>query len=113
MFTTHLSANYEQQWQIGANGLPAVRLPRDELAGVRLLQVCRRCCSGLFEMCAPTQQIVSFSILLANACLRPSATALPASSHPPFNVRSHRLWSWLPLCAPEPRARWAPCWPET
>ena len=37
---THLSANYAQRWQHGAAGLPPeIRLPRDGLAGVRLLQV--------------------------------------------------------------------------
>jgi endonuclease/exonuclease/phosphatase family metal-dependent hydrolase len=40
VFTTHLSANYGQQWQAGARGLPpATCLPRDALAGVRLLQM--------------------------------------------------------------------------
>ncbi|PSC75873.1 neutral sphingomyelinase [Micractinium conductrix] len=40
IFNTHLSANYAQRWQHGAAGLPPeIRLPRDGLAGVRLLQV--------------------------------------------------------------------------
>lgn len=40
VFNTHLSANYGQQWQAGAHALaPDCRLPRDSLAGVRLLQV--------------------------------------------------------------------------
>ncbi|EFN60044.1 hypothetical protein CHLNCDRAFT_133272 [Chlorella variabilis] len=40
VFNTHLSANYGQRWQTGARGLPPhCRLPRDSLAGVRLLQV--------------------------------------------------------------------------
>ncbi|PRW50999.1 neutral sphingomyelinase [Chlorella sorokiniana] len=40
VFLTHLSANYGQEWQVGAFRLaPDCRLPRDNLAGVRLLQV--------------------------------------------------------------------------
>ncbi|KAL4444071.1 hypothetical protein ABPG75_011808 [Micractinium tetrahymenae] len=40
VFNTHLSANYGQRWQWGAPGLPPERrLPRDTLAGVRLLQM--------------------------------------------------------------------------
>ncbi|KAL4429990.1 hypothetical protein ABPG77_004360 [Micractinium sp. CCAP 211/92] len=40
VFNTHLSANYGQRWQWGAPGLPPeCRLPRDALAGVRLLQM--------------------------------------------------------------------------
>lgn len=41
---THLSANYGQRWQWGAPGLPPeCRLPRDALAGVRLLQASAGC----------------------------------------------------------------------
>lgn len=58
VFNTHLSANYGQRWQTGARGLPPhCRLPRDSLAGVRLLQVCanrRWCVWG----CAPRLLIV-------------------------------------------------------
>ncbi len=136
MFTTHLSANYGQQWETGVQDLPpGCRVPRDNYAGVRMLQVSQSCLGLKEEHLMPcglctSRTSLPYYLLLSAAAATPLAadpTSAAAAAHaasprspPPPPPPPHaayallcRCWSLQPLCEPAAPAVLLPWWEGT
>lgn len=104
---THLSANYGQRWQWGAPGLPPeCRLPRDSLAGVRLLQArptrrpggqgCRHAlrASRCMQLPASRASVCWSTCMQARRPAHHDVTTSPPTGPAPACTR---CWSWQRL----------------